>query len=483
MPPTMVALIAGGRESIGQGRTRGDKIESRRVELGRSISGDLCCEHAAIRSQHAAPMTRLAGHGDPAKRDRAATSRQAASDTTLEMASSRTAANLYDLPQVAGSPEADELARIETVTVETGGHQYPCRPEALDLGPQHGVERVSVGVATRTRGERNVDGVPSATTVADLVEAAGARVPRVLVQRHEQHLVAVVEASWVPLPWWASKSTIATRSPAATRAAAVTLMLLSRQKPIDVDGVAWCPGGRTTHSAALCVPARRCSIATRPAPAARRAASNECLFIEVSPSMNPPPNSSSAASRSTMDASCTRKMSAARQAETRQLDGLIEARRIPAARARKPGRTLWVANLLSCCPHRAWCYHITARLALTDSGSPVKGARIARAYSSLVAASMSSMSGPRNIARAGGDSQSGTRSAHPTHAFRASAWSAALNHSARDNDFLLRGTHRPRHWSSRSGYSVSRRCIGCSMTYAICRQRPTTTGAVAAAHR
>jgi len=45
-------------------------------------------------------------------------------------------------------------------------------------------------------------------------------------------------ASWVPLPWWASKSTISTRFPSATSVAAATATLLRRQKPIACSGVA-----------------------------------------------------------------------------------------------------------------------------------------------------------------------------------------------------------------------------------------------------
>ena len=52
----------------------------------------------------------------------------------------------------------------------------------------------------------------------------------------------------VPLPWWTSKSTIATRSSPSSRCAARAAMatLLKMQKPIARPGIAWCPGGRTS---------------------------------------------------------------------------------------------------------------------------------------------------------------------------------------------------------------------------------------------
>ena len=53
-------------------------------------------------------------------------------------------------------------------------------------------------------------------------------------------------AACVPLPWWASQSTIATRSTPRARAwAAASAALASRQKPIPRSASAWWPGGRT----------------------------------------------------------------------------------------------------------------------------------------------------------------------------------------------------------------------------------------------
>ena len=51
--------------------------------------------------------------------------------------------------------------------------------------------------------------------------------------------------SWVPLPWWTSKSTMATRSTpwAACACRAATAALLKKQKPIGVAASAWWPGG------------------------------------------------------------------------------------------------------------------------------------------------------------------------------------------------------------------------------------------------
>ncbi len=52
------------------------------------------------------------------------------------------------------------------------------------------------------------------------------------------------KTSCVPLPWWTSQSTIATRSrpSSAWRARAAMATLLKRQKPIGSSGVAWWPG-------------------------------------------------------------------------------------------------------------------------------------------------------------------------------------------------------------------------------------------------
>ena len=57
--------------------------------------------------------------------------------------------------------------------------------------------------------------------------------------------------SWVPLPWWTSKSTMATRSTpwAACAWRAATAALLKKQKPIGVAASAWWPGGRVATKA------------------------------------------------------------------------------------------------------------------------------------------------------------------------------------------------------------------------------------------
>ena len=56
-----------------------------------------------------------------------------------------------------------------------------------------------------------------------------------------------MKMSWVPLPWWASKSTMATRSPRSARAAAATATELNRQKPIDRAG-SGVVTGRSDHA-------------------------------------------------------------------------------------------------------------------------------------------------------------------------------------------------------------------------------------------
>ena len=93
----------------------------------------------------------------------------------------------------------------------------------------------------------------------------------------------------MPLPWWTSQSRIATRSPRSARAAAHTATLLNRQKPMGSVWVAWWPGGRTTQKAASASPRSRRSTASRPEPAASRAASHEPGKAAVSSSIHPPP--------------------------------------------------------------------------------------------------------------------------------------------------------------------------------------------------
>ncbi len=88
----------------------------------------------------------------------------------------------------------------------------------------------------------------------------------------------------MPLPWWTSKSTIATRArPAARACAAATAMLLNRQKPIARSASAWWPGGRTQAIAGpAAASARTASTAATAAPAARRATSNDSGLVLVS---------------------------------------------------------------------------------------------------------------------------------------------------------------------------------------------------------
>ena len=80
--------------------------------------------------------------------------------------------------------------------------------------------------------------------------------------------------SCVPLPWWTSQSTIATRAaPAARAAAAATATLLSRQNPIACAIVAWWPGGRTTAMPCESSPFSTRSASSLADPAAAFAAS------------------------------------------------------------------------------------------------------------------------------------------------------------------------------------------------------------------
>ena len=102
--------------------------------------------------------------------------------------------------------------------------------------------------------------------------------------------------SWVPLPWWASQSTMRTLAPRARSSAAATATLLIRQNPIACVGSAWCPGGRTAQNAAVPAPCSRPSIAANPEPAARSAASQDAADAAVSGSRAPPPRAQNASS-------------------------------------------------------------------------------------------------------------------------------------------------------------------------------------------
>ena len=97
--------------------------------------------------------------------------------------------------------------------------------------------------------------------------------------------------AWVPLPWWASKSRIATRSqPSACRAcAAATAALLKTQNPIARAGSAWWPGGRPQLNAATPASPATASTAAIAPPAARSAASQLASVTIVSGSSAPPP--------------------------------------------------------------------------------------------------------------------------------------------------------------------------------------------------
>ncbi len=80
--------------------------------------------------------------------------------------------------------------------------------------------------------------------------------------------------SSVPLPWWTSKSMIATRSRPRTSSAwrAAIATLLKKQKPIAWSRVAWWPGGRTAQNAFATAPSSTASVAATAAPAARSTA-------------------------------------------------------------------------------------------------------------------------------------------------------------------------------------------------------------------
>ena len=133
--------------------------------------------------------------------------------------------------------------------------------------------------------------MPAPSPVTDLVDAAGAGVQRILVQRHVEHVgVGRRRCPGCRCRGGRRSRRSATRSPAAASAAAVTATLLNRQNPIARVGVAWCPGGRTAQNAASASPAPSRSTASRPAPAARqRRLARTRPDTTVSASRYPPP--------------------------------------------------------------------------------------------------------------------------------------------------------------------------------------------------
>ncbi len=91
---------------------------------------------------------------------------------------------------------------------------------------------------------------------------------------------------WVPLPWWTSKSKMASRDSWWTARACMAPMatLLNTQKPIASMASAWWPGGRMALNALAASPAITASTAAQAAPAARSAASPEWGLSTVSAS-------------------------------------------------------------------------------------------------------------------------------------------------------------------------------------------------------
>ena len=137
---------------------------------------------------------------------------------------------------VAGrQPEVGE--RIGAVGVEAGREEQPRRGEAVRERRDHLVDRGAVRVAGGARRAAGRSRSARARSHADLATAAGARVERVTGAATRRRRVGSDQnTSCVPLPWWASKSTISTRSPRSASAAAATATLLSRQKPIGGVG-------------------------------------------------------------------------------------------------------------------------------------------------------------------------------------------------------------------------------------------------------
>ena len=112
----------------------------------------------------------------------------------------------------------------------------------------------------------------------------------------------------VPLPWWTSKSTIATRliagrpGPRACRIterakAAPIATLFKRQNPLEPSGSltfvtlpagpAWWPGGRVAQKTLRLSPSHTRRTASHTAPAACIAASNDAALTVVSGSSEP----------------------------------------------------------------------------------------------------------------------------------------------------------------------------------------------------
>ena len=148
--------------------------------------------------------------------------------------------------------------RIAGVGVEAGRDQDQV---GVERRPPASISPSNVAppeLARRARRHGGVDDVADARSRW----IAGAGPARRLVDRGEEQASGRPRrSSWVPLPWWTSKSTTATRVEArGLRARARRWRRWSRgRSPSGAPGPAWWPGGRTAQNA-------RCasSAATRP---------------------------------------------------------------------------------------------------------------------------------------------------------------------------------------------------------------------------
>ena len=107
--------------------------------------------------------------------------------------------------------------------------------------------------------------------------------------RRKTRVGSALKMSCVPLPWWTSKSTMATRSAPYLRCASRATMatVLMRQKPIGVSISAWWPGGRMAQKALSTSPSTTASSAASAAAQARSAAAssepdgNEGVLVDL----------------------------------------------------------------------------------------------------------------------------------------------------------------------------------------------------------
>ena len=133
-------------------------------------------------------------------------------------------------PGVVGLDQAELAELVVAVRVEAGARRRSSR----------GAKRVErarsqfSSISARTAGPRVYGGTGTLIMLVAQRHGAAVGIERMLEEARHQHPLVAGEMSSVPLPWWTSKSTIATRSRPRTSSAwrAATATLLKKQKPI-----------------------------------------------------------------------------------------------------------------------------------------------------------------------------------------------------------------------------------------------------------